>query len=146
MVANNRSRSARLDTSPCTASTERPTVFAASSRASWRRPVMTTLAPSAANNLAVANPMPLLPPVTSATFPVSFAMTMLLKMGYAAYPKVIWKCRREIHGLHDDHHAKPGLIAQHPLVTLGRFFQRHGFDHGLDLLENAESQRVFVVD
>jgi hypothetical protein len=29
--------------------------------------------------LAVAKPMPLLPPVTSATFPVSFPMTTLLK-------------------------------------------------------------------
>jgi hypothetical protein len=47
--------------------------------------------------------------------------------------------------VHDDHHAKPGFIAQHPLVALGRFPQRHGFDHGFDTLENAESKRVLVL-
>src|SRR5277367_6291655 len=38
---------------------------------------MTTLAPSAANNLAVVRPMPLLPPVTTATAPSSNLLTIL---------------------------------------------------------------------
>src|SRR5579859_6949022 len=37
-----------------------------------RRPVMTTFAPSATNRLAVASPIPLLPPVMTATLPSSF--------------------------------------------------------------------------
>jgi len=36
---------------------------------SWRRPVMKTRAPSATNRLAVAKPMPLLPPVIRAVLP-----------------------------------------------------------------------------
>jgi hypothetical protein len=41
--------------------------------------VMKTYAPSATNRLAVANPMPLLPPVTTATFPSNFPMISLPK-------------------------------------------------------------------
>src|SRR6202051_4169133 len=37
-----------------------------------RRPVITTRAPSSTNRLAVANPIPLLPPVMTATLPSSF--------------------------------------------------------------------------
>src|ERR1700732_5381996 len=37
-----------------------------------RRPVITTCAPSSTKRLAVANPIPLLPPVMTATLPSSF--------------------------------------------------------------------------
>ena len=38
------------------------------------RPAMNTWAPSSTNRFAAANPIPLLPPVTTATFPSSFPM------------------------------------------------------------------------
>jgi hypothetical protein len=49
-----------------------PICLTASSSSAWRRPVMKTWAPSATNRRAVARPMPLLPPVMTATFPSSF--------------------------------------------------------------------------
>src|SRR5262249_3983490 len=73
-----RSRSARFDTSPWIAVTFPPISFAAAARSGARRPVMNTCAPSRANCFAVASPMPLLPPVTSATFPSSLPMPCLL--------------------------------------------------------------------
>src|SRR5262249_8971192 len=53
-------------TSAVSASAFGPSSFAAASSVSRLRPVITTLAPSATNRRAVANPMPLLPPVTNA--------------------------------------------------------------------------------
>ena len=49
-----------------------PDLFTASSRTSLRRPVMMTFAPSETKRFAVARPIPLVPPVTSAIFPSSF--------------------------------------------------------------------------
>src|SRR5271168_5334153 len=49
-----------------------PISFSAASSCAWRRPVMKTYAPSATNLFAVANPMPLFPPVITATLPSSF--------------------------------------------------------------------------
>src|SRR5712664_1576003 len=55
-----------------------------------RRPVRTTLAPARANSIAVVLPMPEVPPVTSATFPVSFPLFIL-------FPFTLWfslvRCR-----------------------------------------------------
>src|SRR5216683_2321323 len=52
---------------------------------SWRRPVMTTCAPSATKRLAVARPIPLLPPVITATLPSStFAMLVLILLRVGA--------------------------------------------------------------
>src|ERR1700692_1980378 len=49
-----------------------------------RRPVITTWAPSSTKRLAVANPIPLLPPVMTATLPSSFFMIIFLRcMGRA---------------------------------------------------------------
>jgi hypothetical protein len=48
-----------------------PTSRSAASIATRSRPVITTLAPSAAKALAEARPIPLLPPVISAIFPSS---------------------------------------------------------------------------
>src|ERR1700733_10300480 len=41
-----------------------------------RRPVITTCAPSSTKRLAVANPIPLLPPVMTATLPSSFFIVL----------------------------------------------------------------------
>src|ERR1700677_4192002 len=43
-----------------------------------RRPVITTYAPSSTKRLAVAKPIPLLPPVTTAIFPANFCPSLLL--------------------------------------------------------------------
>jgi hypothetical protein len=42
----------------------------------WRRPVITTFAPNSAIRFAVAAPMPLVPPVMSATFLVETAFSL----------------------------------------------------------------------
>ena len=73
-VLYNLSRSLNLETSPRIATTPSPMVFTASSSVFWSRPEITTWAPSSRNRLAVANPIPLFPPVTTATFPVSLDM------------------------------------------------------------------------
>src|ERR1700733_6147307 len=41
----------------------------------WRRPVMKTYAPSLTKSCAVANPMPSVPPVMTATFPCNLPMS-----------------------------------------------------------------------
>src|SRR6266850_834507 len=48
-----------------------PMVFTASSSSFWRRPVMKTYAPSLTKSFAVANPIPSVPPVMTATLPSS---------------------------------------------------------------------------
>src|SRR5882724_2870541 len=45
-----------------------------------RRPVITTRAPSSTKRLAVANPIPLLPPVMIATLPSSFFMIIFFRV------------------------------------------------------------------
>src|SRR6267143_3811516 len=49
-----------------------PIVFTASSSSFWRRPVMKTYAPSLTKSFAVANPIPSVPPLMTATLPSSF--------------------------------------------------------------------------
>ena len=70
--------SACFDMSARTPLTRPPIVLTAASSSSWRRPVMNTDAPSAAKRLAVAKPMPLVPPVTTTTLfsnlPVIFCL------------------------------------------------------------------------
>src|SRR6266851_8595071 len=53
-----------------------PIVFTASSSSFWRRPVMKTYAPSLTKSFAVANPIPSVPPVMTATLPSSFLGTV----------------------------------------------------------------------
>jgi hypothetical protein len=48
--------------------------------------------------------------------------------------------------INDDHYAKTGVVAQHSLVALGRFFQLHGFDRGLNPVENAEGKSLLLLD
>jgi hypothetical protein len=74
----NPSRSARFATSPRTPVSFFPICATAASRASLRRPVMKTYTPSATNLCAVANPMPLLPPVMTATLSLSFSVVVLI--------------------------------------------------------------------
>src|SRR5579862_7731060 len=54
-------------------------MMAAASFSSFsRRPVITTWAPSSTKRLAVAKPIPLLPPVMTATFPASLCPSLAL--------------------------------------------------------------------
>src|SRR6185312_7479291 len=66
---------------PCALATERVSWPLASLRSAT-----TTLAPSARKRMTVARPMPLAPPVTTATFPVSLLMSVPL----AFRPPVAW--------------------------------------------------------
>src|SRR6266496_93442 len=68
------------ETSPSRATALPPAFVISATTASsgaLRRPDSTTWAPSAANMSAVARPIPVPPPVTIATFPVSFAIRLL---------------------------------------------------------------------
>src|SRR6267154_1706809 len=49
-----------------------PIAFTASSSSFWRLPVTKTYAPSLTKSFAVANPIPSVPPVTTAVLPSSF--------------------------------------------------------------------------
>src|SRR6266571_4482205 len=63
--------SVRLDASALAPKLRGPiSSTALSSRSCWR-PVTTTVAPCATNSLAIAKPIPVVPPVTTATFPSS---------------------------------------------------------------------------
>src|SRR5882724_10604871 len=61
-----------------------PMVFTASSSSFWRRPVMKTYAPSLTKSFAVANPIPSVPPVMTATLPSS-----LLGIVFLCYCRVL---------------------------------------------------------
>src|SRR2546425_1143213 len=76
--AYNLSTSVSFATSACTATTPFPIVFTASSRVFLLRPEMASRDPSSCRRLAVASPMPLFPPVTTATFPSSLFMSVSL--------------------------------------------------------------------
>src|SRR5579871_4437658 len=90
-VAKTRSRSEILDTSLTTPCAFRPSCATAASSSPFLRPVTKTNAPSATKRLAVARPMPLLPPVTSATLPSSFPITCLLS---SCSPQQQWGLER----------------------------------------------------
>src|ERR1700692_3076834 len=72
-----RSRSAKPRTSPATVVTFLLMKAAASFSSFSRRPVITTCAPSSTKRLAVAKPIPLLPPVITAIFPANFCPWLL---------------------------------------------------------------------
>src|SRR5438105_10453890 len=76
------STSASLATSACTASTPLPIVFTASSSVFLLRPAIATRAPSSCKRFAEASPIPLFPPVTTATFPSSLFMVIPLYLLY----------------------------------------------------------------
>src|SRR5713226_2198971 len=70
-----------------------PIVFTASSSSFWRRPVMKTYAPSLTKSLAVANPIPSVPPVMTATLPSSllgivFPCSCRVLMGVEPLPNI----------------------------------------------------------
>src|SRR5215470_7301232 len=60
--------------------------FTASSGVFWLRPEMATLAPSLCSRCAVARPIPLFPPVTTATFPSNRFIDTSRTVGSPAYP------------------------------------------------------------
>lgn len=76
--SNNAVRSFELITSVFTPTAFSPRVWTASSSVLWSRPAMTTLAPLAINSLAVASPIPLLPPVITATSQLNLLMISTL--------------------------------------------------------------------
>src|SRR5215472_8890 len=61
-----------------------PISFTAVVSSGSRRPVMNTCAPSSTNRLAVANPVPLVPPVTSPIFPSSLPIFIFLHVSRAS--------------------------------------------------------------
>src|SRR5579872_1810052 len=77
-VSYRRSRSASFATSPRTPVTLLPIAVTASSSSFFRRPVTKTYAPSLTKSCAVANPMPSVPPVITATFPCNLPTALLL--------------------------------------------------------------------
>ena len=74
----NLSTSESLDTSAWTATTPLLMVLRASSSVFLFRPEMATRAPSCCRRFAVASPIPLLPPVTTATFPSNRFVPLIL--------------------------------------------------------------------
>src|SRR5258708_10767455 len=89
----NSSRSLRELTSPANPKESSPIVLSAESIVFPSLPMMATFAPSARNNCALAKPMPLLPPVTTATFPANFfdaiVLLFLVDKGVQNYAKKI---------------------------------------------------------
>src|SRR5882724_4599355 len=70
-----------------------PIVFTASSSSFWRRPVMKTYAPSLTKSFAVANPIPSVPLVMTATLPSSllgivFPCSCRVLMGFEPLPNI----------------------------------------------------------
>src|SRR6266481_7332729 len=79
--------------SPLMPETLLPIVFTASSSSFWRRPVMKTYAPSLTKSFAVANPIPSVPPVMTATLPSSllgivFPCSCRVLMGVEPLPNI----------------------------------------------------------
>src|SRR4029077_1786650 len=68
---------------------------------------MKTYAPSSTNRLAVANPMPVEPPVTNAVLPLRSAMTCLSLV--LDCPVKNFRCRAAFLAADDDGHAWPFL-------------------------------------
>src|SRR5271154_6928142 len=62
---------------------------------------MNTCAPSATKRCAVARPMPLLPPVITATFPSSLPMMSLLFDRKFLFCTVQYRCHENRHGLNN---------------------------------------------
>src|SRR5947209_20573244 len=157
ICAKRRSRSPRFDTSPCTPVTFLPISFTAAANSGSRPPVMKTYAPSFTNCLAVARPMPLLPPVTSAIFPSSLPMVSLLLSFCVRYSRSVplrspfgTRHPRVIEGrgtlvLHGEHDAEFGFPAHHAGVAFGGFRERVLFYHRPHARHFREAQRVLGI-
>src|SRR5437879_21743 len=100
-----------------------------------RRPVNTTLAPARANAIAVALPMPEVPPVTSATFPSNFPFFIFV-------PFILLVCNSSAHREDD---AEADLAAVHLFVGFGRATERKFLDHWVDAGQRAEFQCVLRI-
>src|SRR4030095_13765289 len=96
-----------------------------------RRPVNTTFAPARANAIAVAFPIPEVPPVTSATFPVN-----PLFISFSLCPNLFVHC---------EHDAEAYLAAVHVFVSFARSAEGEFFDHRMHAAERAEFQSVLRI-
>src|SRR4030095_9349149 len=106
---------------------------------------MKTYAPSFINSFAVASPMPLLPPVTSAIFPSS----LLIYFSFAAFgrkPYSVdrWSLSNSV--LCNQHHAEPRFALHHASVSISSLFHRNCLDQRADILQNAEGKGILVIN
>src|ERR1700731_4191321 len=90
---------------------------AASFNSFSRRPVITTCAPSSTKRLAVARPIPLLPPVMTATLPSSVFMIFFPFTHHIRYYKRIHFWQKKLTGLAPDfgHHVRQCRPPQIPI-------------------------------
>src|SRR4029453_10773148 len=106
---------------------------------------MKTYAPSFINSFAVASPMPLLPPVTSAIFPSS----LLIYLSFAAFgrkPYSVdrWSLSNSV--LCNQHHAEPRFALHHASVSISSLFNRNCLDHRADIFQHAERKCVLALN
>src|SRR5271163_3263747 len=87
--------SASFHMSARTPLTRPPIALTAASSSFWRRPVTNTNPASAAKRLAVARPMPLVPPVTTTTLPSNFPVILCLRDPGGKW-LALWK--QNVHG------------------------------------------------
>src|SRR5262249_9296971 len=109
-----------------------------------RLPERTTFAPPRANAIAVALPMPEVPPVTSATLPAN----VLLLFIFFRFPEWIKSASLPCSlGLvrHRQDHAKSNPAAVHLLVSFGYTRERIFLDHRMDAAQRAEFQCVLRI-
>src|SRR6185369_6917147 len=99
--------SASFDMSARTPLTLPPTVLTAASSSFCRRPVMKTDAPSAAKCLAVARPIPLVPPVTTTTLFSNLPLIVCLLDPCSGLPSAR---KRDVHGTLDPLESKTELL------------------------------------
>src|SRR6266545_4023716 len=116
-----------------------PLSFAAASSSRCRRPVMKTCAPSATNRCAVARPMPLVPPVMTATLPANFRMMSFSTLSTSHQGFHAQETRDDAEGEHCRQAFTPGdrcLIRLHTTrpfrASSRRVHRRQHIHHGRD--------------
>src|SRR4029077_6527565 len=97
---------------PC-AATFVPIALTASSSSFRRRPVIKTYAPSSANSFAVANPIPSVPPVMSATLSLS-----LLDIFFSPEPRNVLTNRLWVIGVEPLPNIRDGIFVERFLKAL----------------------------